>query len=127
MGRVALNGDRLEFPAAEPAPAVYRFRVQGGGSPERVYFGETDNLANRFSLYRNAHRSQVTNFLLKQLFLEALSSGHEIAVATVTPDAWIDFRGTRIIADFTSKFVRRIFENIAIVESHGTSVISLNR
>jgi hypothetical protein len=127
IGRVVLSGDRLEFPVAQPAPAVYRFRVRSGGSSEPVYFGETENLDNRFTLYRNAHSSQGTNFPLKNLFHEVLSSGGEVAVAVVAPDAWVDFGGTRVTADFSSKFVRRMFENTAIVESHGTSIESLNR
>jgi hypothetical protein len=56
-----------------------------------------------------------------------LSSGAEVAVAAVTEGAWIEVGGSRAIADFSSKAVRRLFEHVAIVESAGEPVDSLNR
>jgi hypothetical protein len=126
IGRVVLTGDRLEFPTTQPVAAVYRFWVRSG-SGEAIYFGETENLQRRFTLYRNADSSQTTNFRLKNLFREALSSGSEIGVAIVAQGAWIDLGGARLTADFSSRPVRLIFENVAIVECHGTAIDSLNR
>ena len=126
IGRVILRNDRLEFPAAEPTSAVYRFRLRGA-SGQAIYFGESQNLRQRFSLYQNADVSQQTNFRLKNLFIEALRSGAEIGVAMITAGAWIDLNGTRLTADFTSKVVRRIFEHAAILGSDGTAIDSLNR
>jgi len=126
IGRVILSDRRVEFPAAQSVPALYRFRFRNPAS-EALYIGETENLARRFTLYRNPGPSQQTNLRLNGKFRDALSSGAEIAVAVVITSAWIEMGGSRTLADFSARAMCRLFENAAIIEGLGVSVESLNR
>jgi hypothetical protein len=78
-------------------------------------------------LYANPGASQQTNLRLNAKFREALSGDSQVAVAVMTTGAWIEFDGSREIADFSSKAMRRLFEHAAIVASAGEAVESLNR
>jgi hypothetical protein len=124
LGRVGY-GERLMFPSASQVPAVYRFRIRSG-TGEAIYIGETENLARRFGFYRNPGPSQQTNIRMNAVFRERLSSGGEIAIATMS-DPWIERNGLREVADFSSKVVRCLFENAAILTGGGATVESLNR
>jgi hypothetical protein len=127
IGRVTLGGDRsLTFPTAPPVPAIYRFRIRSGAG-EAFYIGETENLARRFTHYRNPGPTQQTNQRLNAKFREELTAGAEIAVAVVTGEAWIEHGDVRQVADLGSKAVRCLFENAALVEQGGTAVERLNR
>jgi hypothetical protein len=64
---------------------------------------------------------------LNAKFRGELSNGSHVAVAVVTAGAWIEFDGSREIADFSSKAMRRLFEHAAIVATAGEAVESLNR
>jgi hypothetical protein len=103
IGRVTAGADGpLVFPAAPASPGLYRFRVRAAGR-DAVYIGETDNLARRFTHYRNPGPTQPTNLRLNAKFAEALTAGAEIAVATITEDAWIERGGHRKAAQLSSK------------------------
>ncbi|PJI42160.1 hypothetical protein [Ferrovibrio sp.] len=125
LGRIiSLNG-RLSFPIAPSSPGLYRFRVRQGNR-EAVYYGESDNLARRFTNYRNPGSTQQTNVRVNQKFTEMLERGAEISVAVIIQDAWICRDGKRVVADFSSKAVRRLFEHAAIHAS-GEDIEALNR
>lgn len=125
VGRiVSLNG-RLSFPAAPSCPGLYRFRVRHGNR-ESVYYGESDNLARRFTNYRHPGSTQQTNVRVNQKFTEMLESGAEISVAVIFKTAWISRDGQRLAADFSLKAVRRLFEHAAI-HACGEDIESLNR
>jgi hypothetical protein len=121
---ILLDG-RLTFPVAQQVPGLYRFRIRGSAG-EAVYIGESENLARRFRLYSSPGPSQQTNLRLNAKFRKALSERAEIGVAIVTTEAWIDVRGTQVVADLSSKAMRRLFESAAVVESTGDAIESLN-
>jgi hypothetical protein len=126
IGRVMLDdAGRLVFPAVPRAPGLYRFRFRAAGR-EGVYIGESDNLARRFAHYRNPGPTQQTNLRLNAKFKDALAAGAEISVATISANAWIERSGHRQTADLSSKAVRCLFENAALLDG-GKDVDALNR
>ncbi len=125
LGRITSENGRLSFPTAPSKPGLYRFRVRRGNR-ESVYYGESDNLARRFTNYRNPGSTQQTNVRVNQTFTEMLTNGAEISVAVIFETAWINRDGKRVIADFSSKAVRRLFEHAAI-HACGEDIESLNR
>lgn len=125
LGRIVSLDGRLSFPTAPSSPGLYRFRVRQGNR-EAVYYGESDNLARRFTHYRNPGPSQQTNIRVNQAFADMLEKGAEISVAVIVQHAWICRDGKRVTADFSSKAVRRLFEHAAIHAS-GEDIESLNR
>lgn len=127
LGRIVLLPDgRLHFPAAPPAPAICRFRIRRGNTESRTV-GETENLQRRLTLYRTPGPSQATNLLVNATFRETLRDGAEIAVSAVIVEAWIERAGEKTVADLSSKAVRCLFENAALLETGGATVESLNR
>jgi hypothetical protein len=127
IGRITLGESRrLQFPDAPKLPGLYRFRIRGTGGAA-LYIGESDNIERRFRNYRNPGPTQPTNVRLNQRFSSALIRGAEIAVAIVTDDAYIENGEGRGVADFTSKAVRCLFENAAIVLGGGKEIELLNR
>lgn len=125
LGRIVFLNSRLSFPTAPSSPGLYRFRVRHGNR-ESVYYGESDNLARRFTNYRNPGSTQQTNVRVNQKFTETLEKGAEISVAVIFETAWISRDGKRLAADFSSKAVRRLFEHAAI-HTCGEDIESLNR
>lgn len=117
---------RLLFPKAQSIPAIYRLRIRYVQS-EAGYIGETDNLSRRFGNYRNPGSTQQTSLRINAVLKQALDKGAEIAVSAVTTQAWID-RGNGLEAvSFTSKAMRCLFENAAILDNGGTDIDMLNR
>jgi hypothetical protein len=51
----------------------------------------------------------------------------EIAVSTVTEQAWIMCNGTEHRANLSNKAVRRLFENFSQVVERDNAITSLNR
>jgi hypothetical protein len=93
---------------------------------EAIYIAESENLARRFRLYSSPGPSQQTNLRLSANSRKALSERAEIGVAIVTTEGWIDVRGTQVVADLSSKAMRRLFESAAVIESMGNAIESLN-
>ncbi len=93
--------------------------------------GETENLRRRFSHYRNPGGSQQTNIRMKQVLtgelMGELQGEAEIAVSTVTEQAWIMCNGTEHRANLSNKAVRRLFENFSQVVERDNAITSLNR
>ena len=127
LGKVVLDdAGGLSFPKAASAPAIYRFQLRLPDT-QAQYIGETENLARRFAHYRSPGPSQATNLRLNATFKAALEAGADITVTVAKSGAWID-RGTlRQDADFTSKVVRCLFENAAILDTGAAGIESLNR
>lgn len=125
LGRITSQNSRLSFPTPPSKPGLYRFRVRRGNR-ESVYYGESENLARRFTNYRNPGPTQQTNVRVNAHFAEMLEKGAEISVAIVFEAAWISRDGNRLAADFSSKAVRRLFEHAAI-QACGEDIESLNR
>ena len=126
LGNAILDADgRLFFPTASLLPAVYCFRLRQDGARAR-YVGETDNLSRRFGHYRNPGPTQQTNLRINARFVKALSAGGEIQVSAVT-DAWVDRGHGREVADLSSRAVRRMIENAAILDRSPAGTEILNR
>ncbi|MFA4994063.1 MAG: GIY-YIG nuclease family protein [Bdellovibrionales bacterium] len=117
---------KLLFPKTERCPAIYRFRIRYTDS-EAIYIGETDNLKRRFGNYRNPGPSQKTSLRINAILNRATEKKAEIAVSVVVENALITRENKTEIADLSSKFVRCIFENAAILESETTNVEILNK
>ena len=127
LGKVFLD-DRgaLSFPKATSVPAIYRFQLRFPDT-ETQYIGETVNLARRLAQYRKPGPSQVTNLRLNDKFKAELEVGADITVTVATSGAWIEQGTVRQDADFTSKVVRCLFENAAILDTGAAEIESLNR
>jgi hypothetical protein len=126
LGFVASDGyGQLVFPNQPAVPAIYRFQFRSDEREQR-YIGETDNLSRRFAHYRKPGPTQDTNLRINALFLAALREGGEIAVSVVT-DAWINSGHGRETADLSSKVVRRVIENVALLDCARAEIESLNK
>jgi hypothetical protein len=125
---LADKNNRIEFPQKAPAlPGLYRIRIRRRDDTESRYIGETDNLKRRFQNYRNPGNTQQTNLRINDIFLAAIADGAEVAVSIVTSDARISRNSQIETADFSSKAIRRLFENFAQVIEGDTEIESLNR
>jgi hypothetical protein len=125
LGAVFLDQQgRLEFPRQQAVPALYRFQIRRDDR-EAWYIGETDNLFRRFSHYRNPGSTQRTNLRINALLVEELKGNAHVSVSAVT-SGWVN-RGQREAADLSSKVVRRMFENGALLDLSADGAEILNR
>lgn len=118
LGRVIIDKGKPAFPVVGSGPAVYRFLLTEANTQQQ-YVGETSNLARRFGHYRNPGPTQWTNLRINEVFRNALAARGSIDIFAVTESAWIELNGDRHPADFSSRIVRRLFENAAIVDLGG--------
>lgn len=118
---------KLVFPTVTTNPAIYEFRLRYSDGRRSRYVGETANLRQRFSGYRNAAETQDTNVRLQNLFKEALAASAEIEVAAVTENPWLTDANDRRQVVLSSTSVRRLMENVAILTAGGVEVETLNR
>ena len=116
LGRIRLDQQgKLTFPATDKIPAIYRFALTLA-SVQQQYIGETENLARRLQHYRTPGPSQQTNIRINEVFQAALAAQAHIDIFIITAnDAWIESNGERRPADLSSKAVRRLLENAAII------------
>ena len=127
LGGVVLGSDgKLTFPKTGNDPALYCFKVRRGGRESR-YVGETDNLNRRMGNYRNPGLTQQTSLRMNAILKSELLAGSEIAISVVTGGAWIETPKGRKAADLSSKVVRCLLENAAIVLCGGYEIEMLNR
>jgi hypothetical protein len=127
IGRLILDGlGKLHFPPAPSSPGLYRFWIREQRR-QSVYVGETSDLQRRFRMYRTPGTSQLTNIRLQRLLVDALQAGSEVAVAIVTSALRLDLSGATGEFDLSSKAVRMLLENAALISSDAASVESLNR
>ncbi|MFG6082161.1 hypothetical protein ACEUZ9_002804 [Paracoccus litorisediminis] len=126
-GEIAVSAlGKLAFPQAPVAAGIYRFRFSGG-TGHRCYIGESANLRNRFGFYRQPGSTQATNLRLKALMLEHISGGGRIEVDIITEIGGLTHGPKPTEANLSSKAVRRLFEQAAIVADDATEIESLNR
>ncbi len=127
LGKISVDQhDRILFPKAPNIPAIYRFRIRYT-KREATYIGETDNLSRRFSNYRNPGSTQQTSLRINAVLKEALDMGAEISISAVMTKASVD-RGKGLeTVSLSSKAMRCLFENAAILDSGGTDIDVLNR
>jgi hypothetical protein len=121
------NGGKLKFPKVPAKGGLYQFNVEKPHGGASRYVGETDNLDRRFGHYRNPGPTQPTNLRINALFKELLSRGETISVAVVTNRAWLLRNSKEETADFSSKNMRRLFENFALVMGKADDVEEINR
>jgi len=127
LGRILMDEQpRLIFPKVADVPAIYRFRLRQG-KKESLYIGETDNLRRRFGNYRNPGPTQQTSLRINALLKMALKNGAEISVSAIMSGAWVDLGAGRKPADLSSKIVRGLFENAAMLACGGIEIEMLNR
>lgn len=127
LGKILLaENDKLGFPKAADKPALYRFRLRKNGE-EFFYVGETNNLQRRLGNYRNPGASQKTSIRINKILKDKLKKGYEIALSVITlGNAWFVTSQTKEEADLTSKTVRCLFENAAILKSRSADIECLN-
>lgn len=116
--KVAEDG-RLVFPDIGKAPGLYRITIRQGTGHE-VYIGEATNLRRRFHNYRSPGPTQETSKRINDLLLKVLAEGAEVGVA-VALAATVDSGHGPEPADLTSKVVRCLAENAAILAAAMTA------
>lgn len=128
IGTVSLDeAGKLVFPDVRTIPAIYEFRLRYPTGLRFRYVGETTNLRQRFSGYRNAAEGQQTNVRLQGEFRKALAAGAEIDVSAVTESPWLEDGSGRRQVVLSSTSVRRLMENAAILTGGGTEIENLNQ
>jgi hypothetical protein len=127
LGRVIIGDDtRLEFPAVESVPGLYRIQIRHGAA-RQVYTGEAINLRRRFGNYRRPGATQETSLRINKTLKDALNAGAEVGVA-ITTSAARSMGGSKLItADLSRKAERRLLENFAQVMGHALDIESLDR
>ena len=116
--------ERLKFPNCDSVPSVYRFRISSNEETE-YYIGETDNLARRFQHYRTPGPSQMTNIRLSQNMVDTLKHDGAVTVDLMdTRDARKKLEYDR--SAFENKYVRRMYESAAILQSVKQQRVILN-
>jgi hypothetical protein len=120
-GRVTLDTAGFpQFPPMPRLPGLYRFDFGGDAAGVRtLYIGESEDLRNRVSQYRNAKKDGGRNRTSRRIHLEVvahLSAGGSVEFA-ITTDVRVagDFA-----ADLRRKSARRMAENAAVLEAQTT-------
>ncbi|MDD3029370.1 MAG: hypothetical protein PHS57_03700 [Alphaproteobacteria bacterium] len=127
LGKVVLDAKgRPLFPHVENIPAIYRIRMRQNDKIS-LYVGETDNLKRRFGNYRNPAPTQQTSLRIHALIKKALEVGAEVSASAIVGKAWISIGSKRTFANLTSKTVRCLLENSAILTCGGEEIETLNR
>lgn len=127
LGQMALDGsDKLAFPKGPKSPGLYKFCIAQSGVVRRIYIGESENLARRFSHYRNPGPTQQTNIRMNRILTHHLQEGAILTVLTITKDCWTVVAAKEIRADLKSKLVRRMFEHFAAAMHNDSEVQLLN-
>jgi hypothetical protein len=126
-GSVRLDSQgKLKFPEFGYEARVYRFSIRKADGSRLEYIGETDNLWQRFTHYRNPGPTQATNLRMNALCKAILSERGEINI-DVAEGAWALENGVEARADFDSKSVRRLFECFALAAGRSVEIGRLNR
>lgn len=126
VGCVRLDSEgELAFPGVAPLPGLYRFRVNSADG-EKVYIGESGNVARRMGHCRNPGPGQRTDIRLNTLLRNALRDGAEIALAVVQNNAHVGRNWRTETADLSQKAVRLLLENAALMQALNEDVTLLN-
>jgi hypothetical protein len=113
-GTAGIVNDRLEMPALEGRPGIYRFAIAEANGSQCFYIGETDNLSRRMAHYRNPGPSQQTNVRLHARLQKVLTQGGRVAVSVVVAALC-----TGNALDLSHRPARLLIENAELCELHG--------
>jgi hypothetical protein len=113
-GTVGIVNDRLEMPALEGRPGIYRFAIAEANGSTCFYVGETDNLSRRMSHYRNPGPSQQTNVRLHARLQKVLAQGGRVEMSVVVAALC-----TGEALDLSHRPARLLIENAELCELRG--------
>ncbi len=126
LGNVLIDGkERLLFPKTPFRPSVYRLTIIIDGQ-RSVYVGETDEISRRLQHYRTPGITQRTNQRLNSLMMKALNEGGSVEVSVIERST-VHMGNSQINLDMDSKYIRRLFENLAIVNEQQAGAVLLNQ
>ena len=128
LGEITAIGDEIALPPAPPGRAggLYRFVLRRAGH-HRVYVGETENYARRFSQYAHPGPTQTTNLRMKDRLVRLLALPDTSARLDVAVEVEIRCGDTLVDpAGAPATFYRRLAENAALVDlaAHGVHLIN---
>lgn len=128
LGEAMMDAEnKLALPKADRRPALYRFAITfSDGQPQQQYIGESANLARRFANYRGPGPTQQTSQRINKVLKEALAIGARIEVFVMREGAWLETGDARTPADLSSKVVRCLLENAAILTQDAGGAVILN-
>lgn len=126
-GTITLDGtNRPVFPALPRSPGLYRFWLEGGkGTRDRVYIGESTDLARRASNYRNAatdRSRQLTSRRIHKELVEHLAGGNTVNFAIAT-EITRGLDGEPI--DLRLKAARHLAESAAVLQAQTTADVDV--
>jgi hypothetical protein len=110
-GEIRLQDQSLIFARLPEQAGIYRIRFPVTRS---VYVGETVNLRRRMQNYRTPGATQSTSIWVNRLLRERLADG-ELVILEVCTDAVTTRDNSRDGADLSSKTMRVLVENAAIL------------
>ncbi len=116
------NGKPI-FPSLQAAPGLYRLRF---AATREVYIGETVNLKRRAGNYRNPGSTQQTSTWVNER-LNVAREANEVVLVETSDHAFVVVRGATIAADLTTKPVRLLLENAALLDESQSGWRILNR
>lgn len=125
LGSLSLSGEKIVFPAAPAVAGIYRMIVRRGNRTT-IYVGEAVNLSRRFGNYRNPGNTQQTSLRLNALLRDVLAGSGTVALDIAYEGVELEIGGRPAVADLTSKPIRRLVEQAAIVAHGGIDVDMLN-
>jgi hypothetical protein len=126
-GELTLAADKIILSSLPQIPGVYCFRCLTE-TDAWLYIGEADNLKKRIYSYGKPGPTQGTNIRLNALLRNALVEDEHITLAIATA-ATLEVDGSRVVANLSDVFVRRLIEDAAIVATvtAGTRVLNKRR
>ena len=116
LGEIYLDHkDRLKFPDVSDIPAVYKLNIETENGPH-YYVGETDNLRRRVQGYRTPGPTQPTNKRLQAIMMDALAEHKNVSIDLLHMSQKQAGQSAEFAFGLGNKFVRRLFENTAILK-----------
>jgi hypothetical protein len=111
-GEVTADGKGgLSFPSLHRQPGIYRFRFM---TSREVYVGEAVDLRRRMQNYKTPGPSQSTSIWMRQR-LEQAHAHNEIVTLDVSTDVRYQSKGIQEVAPLSSKVIRLLTENAALL------------
>jgi hypothetical protein len=122
-GEISIQDQSLIFARLPEHAGIYRIRFPVS---RVVYVGETINLRRRMQHYRTPGAKQSTSIWVNRLLRERLANG-ELVILEVCTDAVTTSDKSRDGADLTSKTMRVLVENAAILSETQAGWSPLNK
>lgn len=117
LGEIYLDHkDRLKFPDVTDMAAVYKLNIETKNGLHH-YIGETDNLRRRVQGYRTPGPTQPTNKRLRTIMTDALIAHKIVSIDVLHMSQKQAGQSAEFAFGMGNKFVRRLFENAAILNS----------